>query len=77
MNKKNPVMSPPPTVMPVRTSVKLQGFVAEDVGGSGVQVSSITRTAYEQLQTAMMYERMLYKVQFKGIQRLWISPAGV
>lgn len=60
-------MSQPPTVPPLIVNVKVEDVVAENAGGSSLELSSAVRNEYEQLNIALKSVRMVSKVQ---LQRL-------
>lgn len=67
VNMKNRAVSLPTTVPPLMGHVKVKYVVVENESGIGVHLCSDGRNAYEQLQSPMNSEGMLYHFPFQRL----------
>lgn len=65
LNKKNGIVSLPPTPPPLIADVKVQDVFAKTANGNGVDLSSIRRNWYEQLHNFVNSLCMEYAVPFQ------------
>lgn len=63
-DKKSRVLQLTPIVPAVMEDVEMEKFVAGNISGSGVRLSSATRNAYQQLQNVMREWCMVYDILF-------------